>query len=232
MKRVTLDGLEETDFTAEFSGQHHDFTLLPDDTIAFLAHHDDSDLVLEHATDGTVHQVLDVGMVLGSTHTHANSIQYHPEDDSYTVGELAHASFIKFGRDGRVIWVLGGEKSDFGGDGASWEGQHGHRLLAADRLLFFSNGNAGSGVSSAVELKLDLDTWTATRVWQYEPGPHCLIYGDVERLERGNTLVTFSTLGLIHEVTPDGALVRELTWSVGGALGYVTRLASPYPPFE
>lgn len=232
MKRVTLDGLEETDFTAEFAELHHDFTPLPDETIAFLAHHDDSDLVLEHAPDGSVHQVLDVGMVLGSTHTHANSIQYHPEDDSYTVSELAHDSFIKFGRDGQVIWILGGEKSDFSGDGASWDEQHGHRLLAADRLLFFSNGVAGSGMSSAIEVRLDLEARTATRVWQYQPGPHCLIYGDVERLESDNTLVAFSTLGIMHEVTPAGTLVRELTWSLGGALGYMTRLHSPYPPFE
>jgi hypothetical protein len=232
MKRVTLDGLEETDFTAEFADLHHDFTLLPDDTIAFLAHHDDSDLVLEHAPDGTVHQVLDVGAVLGTTHTHANSIHYHPEDDSYTVSELAESSFIKFGRDGHVSWILGGAQSNFSGDGASWSEQHGHRLLAPDRMLFFSNGDPAGGTSSALEVSLDLDAMTATRVWQYQPGPHCLIYGDVERLANNNTLVTFSTLGLIHEVSASGDLVRELTWSLGGALGYVTRVASPYPPFE
>ena len=232
MKRVTLDGLEETDFTAEFFGLHHDFTLLPDDTIAFLAHHDDSDVVLEHAQDGTVRQVLDVGMVLGSTHTHANSIHYHLADDTYTLGELAHDSFIKFDRAGHVIWILGGEKSDFSGDGASWDGQHGHELLAPDRLLFFSNGAAVGGTSSALEIQVDLDAATATRVWQYQPGPHCLIYGDVARLDSENTLVTFSTLGVIHEVTPDGSLVRELTWSLGGALGYVTPLTTPYPPLE
>jgi hypothetical protein len=230
MKRVTLDGLEETDFTSEFADLHHDFTLLPDDTIAFLAHHGDSDLVLEHAPDGTVSQVLDVGAVLGSAHTHANSLHYHPEDDSYTLGELAHDSYVKFGRDGHVQWILGGEKSDFTGD-VSWDGQHGHRLLAPDRVLFFNNGPS-NGTSAALELSLDLDAHTATRVWQYQPGPHCLIYGDVERLESGNTLVTFSTLGLIHEVTPNSELVREFTWDIGGALGYVTRLATPYPPFD
>jgi hypothetical protein len=231
MKRVTLDGLEETDFTDEFSLMHHDFTLLADDTITFLAHNADSDLVIERAPDGSTHQVLDVGAVLGSTHTHANSIHYHPEDDTYTLGELAHDSFVKFGRDGHVIWILGGEKSDFSGDDASWDGQHGHRLLAPDRMLFFNNGGANE-TSAAVELELDLDARTVKRVWQYQPGPHCLIYGDVERLPNQNTLVAFSTLGLIHEVTPDGELVRELSWSLGGALGYVTKLASPYPPFD
>jgi len=232
MKRVTLDGLEETDFTAEFPGLHHDFTVLPDGTIAFLAHAGDDDLVVEHAQDGSLNQVLDVGAVLGSTLTHANSIHYHEEDDTYTVSDLAHDAFIKFGRDGVVVWILGGDSSDFSGDGATWTGQHGHQLLAPDRLLFFNNGPS-NGTSAAIELKLDLAARSATRTWQYQSGNlHCLIYGDVERLDSDNTLVTFSTLGILHEVTKAGDLVREFSWPIGGALGYVTRIASPYPPFE
>jgi Arylsulfotransferase (ASST) len=230
MKRVTLDGLEETDFTADFGEIHHDFTLLPDDTIAFLQHDGDSDRVMERAPDGSVSEVFAVGAALGETHTHANSLHYFAGDDTYTVSELATSSFIKVTRAGDVVWILGGTHGDFTGDGASWENQHGHQVLAADRLLFFSNGPA-DGDSTALEVKLDLANMTATRTWQYEPGQHCLIFGDVERLANANTLVTFSTLGLVHEVTADGQLVRELTWDLGGALGYATHLGSLYPPY-
>ncbi len=229
MKRVTVDGLEETDFTAEFGNLHHDFTLLPDDTIAYLVHDGDSDLVLERAPDGTVTQVLDVAAALGTTRTHANSIHYYPADDSYTLSELTQDSIIKFGRDGHVEWILGGTHSDFTGD-VTWDGQHGHELVGSDELWFFTNGIT-TNVSAAWELKLDLSAHTATRVWQYEPGLHCLIYGDVAPLT-GETLVAFSALGVIHELDSGGELVRELDWPIGGAIGYTTVLPKLYPPFE
>lgn len=229
MKRVTLDGLEETDFTSEFGLIHHDFTLLPDDTIAFLQHDGDTDRVMERAPDGAMREVLALGDALGTTHTHANSLHYFAEDDTYTVSDLGSSSFTKFTRAGNVVWILGGPSSSFTGDGASWQYQHGHELLAPNRLLFFNNGPT-DGDSSALEVKLDLTAMTATQTWRYEPGEHVVIYGDVARLPNADTLVTFSTLGLVHEVAPDGTLVRELAWAIGGALGYVTPLESMYPP--
>jgi hypothetical protein len=57
-----------------------------------------------------------------------------------------------------------------------------------------------------------------------------LIYGDVQRLENGNTLVTHSVSGVVEEVTPDGEPVRRLVFALGGALGYSTHRSSLYPP--
>jgi hypothetical protein len=230
MKRVTLDGLEETDFTAEFGQIHHDFTILPDDSIAFIQHTgDDTDRVVERAPDGSMRTLLDVGKALGdAAHTHANSIRYFAPDQSYTVSELSHDALVKFTRNGDVQWTLGGATSDFTGDGAAWDGQHGHELLAPDHLLLFNNGPA-DGTSAALEINLDLDAKTATRVWEYDSELSCPIFGDVQRLANGNTLVTFSTLGVIREVDPAHSVVRELTWDLGGAVGYVTELAALYP---
>jgi hypothetical protein len=54
--------------------------------------------------------------------------------------------------------------------------------------------------------------------------------GDVQRLPNGNTLVTYSYQGLIHEVSPEGALLQQLSWGIGGAVGYSMKRASLYGP--
>lgn len=229
MKRVSLDGTEVDDFSAEFGDIHHDFTILPDETIGFLEHDGETDRVMERAPDGSVREVFDVGEAQGGvTRDHANSIHYSEDEDAYTVSDLAEDAFVKVTRAGRVVWILGGEHSDFTGDGAVWDAEHGHELLGRDGLLFFSNGAPGEP-STAIEVRLDLEAKTATRVWQYEAGLHAFLYGDVQRLDGGDTLVSFSPSGVVREVDPSGALVRELDWELGGALGYTTELASLYP---
>jgi hypothetical protein len=125
--------------------------------------------------------------------------------------------------DGQVQWVLGGTTSDFTGDASSWSRQHGVDLLSENRLVYFNNGEmGGSSTSQAIEVELDLDAKTATRVWSYdaEPGIQNLQLGDVNRLENGNTVVCYSTQGILHEVDADGELVQEMVWPLGGAYGY------------
>ena len=141
MKRVTMDGLVEDDFSAEFEELHHDFTVLPDETIAFIRHDGERDLVVERAPDGTLTTIFNVASAHGgSMRNHANSIHYRADDDTYTVSDLNQDAYVKVTRQGDVVWVLGGSTSDFTGDGATWEAQHGHHVLGDDRFLFFSNG--------------------------------------------------------------------------------------------
>jgi hypothetical protein len=204
--------------------------VLPDETVAFIEHAGTCDDIMERAPDGSVRTVINVHDAHGGATTcHTNSIHYHADDDSYTFSDLNQNTYVKVTRSGQVVWVLGGSTSQFTGDGASWTREHGHHLIAPDRLLFFNNNAAGS-TSAAVEVALDFDALTATRVWEYDGGEYSGIYGDVQRLDNGNTLVTYSTAGVIHEVSADGELVRTFTWSLGGALGYATHRASLYGP--
>ena len=228
MHRVTLDGLVEEDFSAEFGDLHHDFTVLPDETIAFIEHEGELDRVVERAADGTQRVVFEVAEIEGgAAKNHTNSIHYSVDEDVYTVSDLDADAYLKVTRAGEKVWVLGGERSDFGGKAAEWDNQHGHDPLTPDRFLFFNNAY-NPAPSAAVELALDFETMTARRVWEYAPGDRSLLYGDVQRLSHGNTLVTFSTAGVIHEVDAEGALVRKLTWDLGGAPGYLTQRASLY----
>jgi hypothetical protein len=70
---------------------------------------------------------------------------------------------------------------------------------------------------------------TATRVWSYlGTGLESAIYGDVQRLDNGNTLVTYSAAGVIEEVSSDGGVVERTTASTG--VGYVSKRPSLYGP--
>jgi hypothetical protein len=73
---------------------------------------------------------------------------------------------------------------------------------------------------------------TATVAWDYaaDPGIENAVMGDVQRLANGNTVVSYSTQGVLHEVDPSGSLVRELTWDLGGAFGYVVQRPTLYGP--
>ena len=54
--------------------------------------------------------------------------------------------------------------------------------------------------------------------------------GDVQRLPNGNNLVTFSTSGQIHEMTPSGTLVAKFTSTAFGYTEFRESLYGP-PPY-
>ena len=88
----------------------------------------------------------------------------------------------------------------------------------------------GSGISMAYEILLDEATSTATHVWEYEGGVNTAIFGDVQRLPNGNTLVNYGTGRVIHQVDPDGNLVQSMTWDLVSAVPYVDWRSSLYGP--
>ena len=59
-----------------------------------------------------------------------------------------------------------------------------------------------------------------------------LIYGDVQRLDNGHTLVTFSTSGEFRELDAGGRVVQSFEFDLGGAVGYATHRRSLYGPPE
>ena len=230
VRRVSMDGMGETETHTEFGDAHHDFVVLPDDTIGFLQYYmNGRDRVMERAPDGTVRQVIDIPMAHGgTTNNHANSIQYYAPDDSYTVSDLDQNCYVKFSRQGEVAWVLGGNTSEFTGTGSTWTREHGHHLLAPNRILFFNNG-ANNTNAVIREVTLDLTAMTAANTWQYESGQRSNTLGDAQRLWNGNTLATYSNANTIHEVSASGELLQSLQFMAGG-LGYTLKRQSLYGP--
>jgi hypothetical protein len=234
--RVSMDGLVDEDLSDEFEGQNHHFTVLPDETIAFFAYGENGcDDIKERAPDGSVRTLVNARDAHGAAgDCHLNFIEYSPDDDTLLFSDLDHDNITKITRQGETVWVLGGDTNDFMGMGASWSRQHGIDVLGLNRLVIFNNGGLGgqNNESLALELELDLEEMTATVAWDYaaDPGIENAVMGDVQRLANGNTVVSYSTQGVLHEVDPSGSLVRELTWDLGGAFGYVVQRPTLYGP--
>jgi hypothetical protein len=235
--RVSIDGLEEEEI--DIPNGHHDFTVTPDNGIVFIKKAPDNcDEIVKLAADGTQSVIYTVSDAFGgdvgggNDPCHVNTIQYNESDDSFTFSALNLNAYVKVTAAGNLVWVLGGNSSEFGGAGADWDRQHGHHMLADDRILFFNNGNlgGGGGGSLALEVLLDLGTMMATRVWDYDGDNSSQTLGDVQRLPNGNTLITYSNAGVTHEVNADKALVQEMTWPIGGAIGYVNHRPDLYGP--
>jgi hypothetical protein len=237
--KVSMDGLDVEPWSVP--NAHHDFTLTPDGGAVFIQKSADGcDELSKRSADGSFSSVFRVMDAFGGELAasgpggelcHTNSIHYQPEDDSFTFSVLNQNAYVKVSSHGELAWLLGGSHSEFSGGGAEWQREHGHQMLGLDHLLFFNNGEAGES-SLALEVALHADERTAARVWSYDGGLTSAVLGDVRRLPNGNTLVAYSTAGVIHQVNAAGALVQTLTWPLGGAFGYVEHRATLYGPPE
>jgi hypothetical protein len=146
---------------------------------------------------------------------HPNSLDVD-RDGNYVASFRHMGEITKIDRrTGAIMWRLGGRNNQFtivndplGGFSA----QHSVRVLDDGNLLLYDNGlRHNPPESRAVEYRLDTTTKTATAVWQYRRVPPVFtpFLGSVQRYQNGNTLIAFSTAGLIVEVDPNGNPVWE-----------------------
>jgi hypothetical protein len=223
VRRVGMDGTGALNNVDGLSRAHHDITVLPGGIVAALVWVDTlgaSDLV-ERSPDGTLRTVVrldnKVLKPMLNTQLHANSIMYHQADDTYTVGDVYASAYVKLTRQGKLLWQFGGDCVDVAAPKCATgpvAGNHGHHLLANGNIVFF---NVRSSESSPDVYEYSLtetaSALTATRVWSYQSALESRVLGDVQRLPNGNTLVTFSTKGQMHEVSPAGSLVQTISAS-------------------
>ncbi len=239
--RVTMDGTAWEDLRSQFENQDHDFAVLPDESIVYLSYQwNECDDVVERSPDGTNRTIINSAQAFGNAFIcHCNAIQYSPWDDTVVVSDDDHSGYFKVDRQGNIKWVLGGGESNSfdksGGGASTWIGNHNLHLLGLDDLLFFNNGVDGvtDGVPAvARELKLDLKEMTTSEVWSYSANPSISdpILGDVQRLADGNTIVAYSSQGIVQEVGAEGTLLQEISWGSGKPLGYITKRKSLYGP--
>jgi len=244
--RVSMDGMVDEDLSSKFGGQNHQLTVLPDETVAFYGYGSNGcDDIKEYSpATGMTKTIVNAMTAHGGTGMcHLNNIQYWKADDSYVFSDLDNVCLTKIDRTGKTIWIangINGIKSTFTGD--TWAGgEHGIHLLAADDFIIFNNNSRGGGVgasggtgdgSIAMEMKLDLSGKTMMKKWSYKasPGVQNDVMGDVQRMPNGNTIVGFSTKGVLHEVDANSKLLQTLTWPLGASFGYIEKRASLYGP--
>lgn len=235
---ISMDGLEASGI--RIPSRHHDFTILPDDTIAYIEFETGGlgkcDRIMERGPGGETRVVYTIrddfsGLATIDEWCHSNAIHYSVSQDAYYLSVLNQDMVIKVNRtSGALEWILGGEMSDF--EGAAWNRQHGNHALENGNILIFNNNAAlgafGIGSSLVLELALNQHTGQAAEVWRYDGDAASSTLGDVQRLPNGNTLVTYSNSGLMHEVNSAAQLVQSFAWASGSGLSYADRRMSLY----
>jgi hypothetical protein len=230
--RVAMDGTGEQNYT--LADRHHDFAVTGDGQIALIEHKGSSgnqgDIIsLFDPNTNQKQQIFDVAQANPNgeqqTNSHANALNWWPDQNLFTVSALYWDSITAFTSDGTVQWIMGGSNRTI--TGASWNAQHNHALTANSLLLF--NNNGGDGSSRGLEFQMNGST--ATQIWEYASGSSSQTLGDAKRLPNGNSLITFSNAGVIHEVDSSQQLVQEILVE---SIGYSVRrstLYGPPPPF-
>lgn len=240
--RVTVDGLHSESYS--LPGRHHDFAVLPNDDILYFERKsgggadgsEGPDVIKELDPEtGDSQELYDQSTDFSDAESgaHTNYITYVPELEaiSFSMRSLNTIGVISYPNP-ELMLVFGGSESDFD---ISWNVQHGHQLTD-DSLLLFNNeadvsGSTPGASSAVVEYRYDAEAREAEKVLEYAPGNTSFVMGDVQRLPNGNTLVTFSTQGVIHEIDADGELLREISTDPVGYVQQQESLYGPPPPF-
>jgi hypothetical protein len=238
--RVSMDGLQDDNYSSAFAKMNHQMAILPDETVAYYAYGANGcDDVKEFkpsgaAPGGTGRTVVNSKTALGISDTmcHLNNIQYWKDDDTLTFSNLQSSQIAKVKRsDGSKVWVLNGSTATI--TGVTWTGgNHGIHLLGLDHLLIFNNNNGGTGGSIVREYMLNLTAKSGTQIWSYtaSPAQNNQVMGDIQRLPNGNTIVCYSTRGIIDEVNAQGMLLQRMTAAGTGNFGYIEKRPTLYGP--
>src|SRR5262249_30739764 len=116
-------------------------------------------------------------------------------------------------------WGGKNNQFNFNGDTLMFSHQHAIRHLGGDHFILFDNGNFHNPpYSRAVEYVLNQQSLTARKVWEYRNTPDTFggAMGYVQRLDNGNTLITWGTgKPNVIEVAPNGQKVMELSLPAG-----------------
>ncbi|MFT4974162.1 MAG: hypothetical protein ACI8S6_000044 [Myxococcota bacterium] len=238
--RVALDGSSTEVIDAPLF--HHDFAVHDDGTVGYITYDYRTadgveiagDQIVERYPDGTYATVWTAWDSLsysptfaeqGPGWTHANALNYDPGEDAYYISLHNYDAILKIDRaSGTVRWILGGLLSDFELIDLTLNRQHQFDILD-DGLLIFNNGVIDDENAEVVEVRLDEEAMTATAVWRYDADVTSAILGDAQRLDSGSTVVTFSTAGVIDEVTTDGERLWRLESGFGTLFGFSTHLS-------
>lgn len=172
-----------------------------------------------------------------SSLAHMNAIDYDPVRDEYTVGSRNFSTVVVVGADDftmrEAIGRAGTIKPTEMGD--STFHQHQFQWIEDDRLLLFDNGSTSIGRDTRiVEWEIDRAAGTFSAGWTHQPSPPINVYalGDVERLGNGNTLIDWTTSGMLQEVSPAGEVVWQLAMPLGYGFGYLQHVEQLYADEE
>jgi hypothetical protein len=146
---------------------------------------------------------------------HINSIDVEPNGDLLVSASNTHAVYEIDCKTKRIVWRLGGRKSDFKmGAGTSFAWQHDARRHADGTITIFDNGAAPpvGKFSRVLVLRADPRAKTATLVRSYHHPKRLLapFEGNAQLLPNGDVMVGWGAQPSVSEFAPSGALLFDV----------------------
>jgi len=226
---------------------HHDFDVLPDGSIGWIMgdtrregnNNYRGDAIVETDPDGgeTViwstwdNLTFDMRPTCNESEsniwTHANALYFDDTLGLYFLSLRETDTIVAVKRStGQTQWMLGGCESDFEfqEDSVAFDGQHQIHYLEDSILIYDNQPKLDS--SRVVEYGFDENDGSVREIWSYDAdGAYSTnVLGDVQRLDSGHTLISWSTAATMEEVDPTGHLHWQAVFGFGTVLGYNTLL--------
>jgi len=153
--------------------------------------------------------------------SHINSIEKDAGGDFIISSRYCSTIYKISGKDGSIIWRLGGKASDFTFVNFPnlFAFQHDPRILSHDGtvtvLSLFDNGSDGynttTASSSGMIISIDTSTWTVTLLNQYANPPNATTsstsQGSMQVLHNSNVFIGWGSVPEVSEFTPTGTCV-------------------------
>jgi len=153
---------------------------------------------------------------------HINSIDSDADGNLLVSARNTWAAYKVDRRTGRVLWRLGGKRSDFAmSKGTRFEWQHDVRQHADDLLSLFDNAAAPAEEpqSRALLIELDMKRMRASLQRSYAHRPKRVLshfMGNAQVLGNGDVLVGWGGAPYVTEFTRDGAIAFDARLPKGG----------------
>jgi arylsulfotransferase ASST len=163
-----------------------------------------------------------VGNPYAYDYFHMNSIEVAGDGDLLVSARNTWALYKLERGSGKVVWRLGGKKSDFAmGPGTRFAWQHDARLHDGDRLLTLFDNEASPKVlpqSRVLALALDQKRMRAAlaRRWVHTPPLSAHALGSAQLQAGGSMLVGWGTEPYFSEYAADGTLLYDAKLPDGG----------------
>ncbi len=169
---------------------------------------------------------------------HLNSIGFDHDGNLIVSARNTWAVYKLDRRTGRVIWRLGGRKSDFRmGPGTAFAFQHDARMHDGGKLLsLFDNGPDPHTKPQSSGLILAVDTArrrvALSRRLRHSPPLYARVTGDTQFLPNGNVFVCYGSTGYFTEFDAEGRVRLDAKLPKGGQNYRVRRLPWTGRPVE
>ncbi len=233
--RVTIDGTQQALY--DTPGLHHPFTELPDGSIAYAATIDTYDSIVRVDASGaseTVWACQPFQESLGVTqYCTSNSLVWDEDRQRYLISFYSSESVVEIDPSAGEATRWFGHLPDawgFDPDESAWWWQHGAHFTDAGTMMVSTKIADGGEETVVREYALDEDAEILRQIWTFGEGEG--IYGDVmgeaHRLGNGNTLHNYGSGTRVREITPEGELVWDVSFSSGTYLGRTEPIADLY----